>query len=76
MVDGIHIPIQNNMMKLLSVVLTGVGRGLPGVGGGGGGSDLTNVQCKAIWNCQTESPFTMSIANIIWKNWTKAWLKW
>jgi hypothetical protein len=29
------------------------------VGGGGGrdgGSDPTNVQCKAIWNCHNESP--------------------
>jgi hypothetical protein len=26
------------------------------VGGGAGGGNLTNVQCKAIWNFHNESP--------------------
>jgi hypothetical protein len=40
------------MMKALATVLSGVGRGLREVHVGG---ELTNVQCKAIWNCHNES---------------------
>jgi hypothetical protein len=35
------------MMKALAIALSGVGEG--------GGSDLTNVQYKPIWNCHNES---------------------
>jgi hypothetical protein len=48
MVDGLRISILHRMMKFLVTVLNGVGRH--------GGGDLTNVQCKAIGNCHTESP--------------------
>jgi hypothetical protein len=27
-------------------------------GGGNGGGDVTNVQCKVIWNCHNGSPHT------------------
>jgi hypothetical protein len=42
MVAGLHIHIQNRMMKPLVIVLSGAG--------GDGGGELTNVQCKAIEN--------------------------
>jgi hypothetical protein len=54
-VDGPPIHIQNRTMKPLAIALNGEG-------GGDGGDDLTNVQCKAIGNCYSESPCTMNIS--------------
>jgi hypothetical protein len=51
--DGIHILIQNRTKIPLVITLSGAGRELRG---GGGWADLTNVQCKLIWNCHKESP--------------------
>jgi hypothetical protein len=45
MADELHIHIQNRTMKPLAIALSGKERGLGG-----------DVQCKAIWNCQNESP--------------------
>jgi hypothetical protein len=42
MVDGLHIHIQNRMMKPLATAVKW---------GGKGGYNLTNVQYKAHWNC-------------------------
>jgi hypothetical protein len=39
--------------KPLAIALSAAGRGLRRRDGGG---DLTNVQCKPIWNCHNESP--------------------
>jgi hypothetical protein len=51
MVDGAPIHIRNRMMKPLAITVSRAVRGW----GRDGGSDLTNVQCKAIWNCHNES---------------------
>jgi hypothetical protein len=40
-------------MKPLAIALSGIGKGLRQ---GDGRGDLTNIQCKAIWNCHNESP--------------------
>jgi hypothetical protein len=45
MVDGLHIHIQNRMMKPLATALSGVGRESKG---GDCGGNLTNVQCKPV----------------------------
>jgi hypothetical protein len=39
-------------MKPLEIALSGAGMGL----GESGGADLTDVQCKPVWNCHNESP--------------------
>jgi hypothetical protein len=39
-------------MKPLAIALSGAGRRLKGADGGSG---LTNVHCKPIWNCHNES---------------------
>jgi hypothetical protein len=41
-------------MKLLVIVLCGMGRGC--WGWGDGGDYQTNIQCKAIQNCHNKSP--------------------
>jgi hypothetical protein len=56
MIDGLHI--RNRTMKPILVALSGAGRKWRGDGGG----DLTNVQCKSIWNCCNDSPHTMNIS--------------
>jgi hypothetical protein len=59
MVDSFYIHTQNRMMKPLAIALSGLGRGSRGEDSGG---YLTNVQCKAIWNCHNESPHTTNIS--------------
>jgi hypothetical protein len=49
----LHIHIQNRTKKPLAIAISGVGRESRGRDGEG---DLNNVQCKAIQNCQSESP--------------------
>jgi hypothetical protein len=49
------IYIGNIMMKPVEIALSGILWGLLG-GGADGGDNLTNVQCKPIWNCHNESP--------------------
>jgi hypothetical protein len=53
MVDRLHIHIWNWTMKPLAIVLRGAGKGL---GMGRWWGDLTNVLCKPIQNCHSESP--------------------
>jgi hypothetical protein len=45
--------IWNRTMKPFPAVLNGMERGLKGRNGGG---HLITIQCKAIWNCCSESP--------------------
>jgi hypothetical protein len=52
-VDGLHIPIWTRDKKLLTIALSGVGRGLRGRGDGG---KVTNVQYKPNQNCHSEFP--------------------
>jgi hypothetical protein len=62
MVDGIHIHIRNRTTKPLTVALSGGEKGVSGAGEGEiVGGDRTNVQCKPIQNCHSESPCTMNI---------------
>jgi hypothetical protein len=51
MTDGLHIPIQNRIMKPLGIALSGV----RGDWGGDYGGNLINVQCEALQNCHNES---------------------
>jgi hypothetical protein len=53
MVDGFHILIWNRIKKPLENALSGAGRGYNGRDSGG---NLTNVQCKTLWNCHNECP--------------------
>jgi hypothetical protein len=48
MADGFTY-LYETAKKLLAIVLSGARRGTRG-------SNLTNVQCKPIWNCHYESP--------------------
>jgi hypothetical protein len=59
MFDGLHTLTQNRTMKPLVIVLSGVGMGSRGRVGRG---DVTNVQCKPIWNCHNESSHTTTIS--------------
>jgi hypothetical protein len=59
MFDGFHILIRNRTKKPLAIALSGAGRGLRGRDGG---SELTNIQYKPIWNCHNESPRTTNIS--------------
>jgi hypothetical protein len=50
LVDFIYL---HEIKKSLAIAVSGAGKGLRGRDGGG---NLTNVQCKPIWNCHNESP--------------------
>jgi hypothetical protein len=60
MVDGLHIHIQNRMMKPLAVVFK-VGKE------GVGGANITNVQCKVTQNCHRNPPYNNYILKMIRK---------
>jgi hypothetical protein len=51
MVNGLYILRWNKTMKPLAIALSGQ----EGVEGKDCGGDLTNIQCKPIWNCHNES---------------------
>jgi hypothetical protein len=53
-----YIHIQNGIKKPLAIALSEAGRGLSG---GDSRGNLTNVQCKPIWNYHNESPSTTNI---------------
>jgi hypothetical protein len=65
MVDGLHILTWNRTKEPLVMVLSGVRMSKRR----DGGCDLTNVQCKAIWNCHNGS--SLYSEYILIKNWWK-----